>query len=152
MSFAGSTADISERFTLGNGLLTWSAAQAYCRNVYTDLARVRNQLENAQLQAMVEDGRAWIGLTGLVWMWSDGSQPSYLPWKPFEPQSAGGADCGVFVFNDGIYLGMRDMDCNGKLPFFCYSGKLLTLLSHLNMIYHYMTNIWKFMFIVAPHR
>lgn len=124
MLFAGSTSDISKRFILGEGSMDWFAAQAYCRELHTDLARVRNQLENEQLQSIVRNGWVWIGLTGMSWMWSDWSEPSFTPWgKP------GLGDCAVLEVNSNP-LGLTDGSCIEKQPFVCHTGKQLFLPSH----------------------
>ncbi|XP_044040991.1 C-type mannose receptor 2-like [Siniperca chuatsi] len=121
ISFVGSTTDISQRFILGQGSMDWLAAQAYCRTQHTDLARVRNQLENEELQKIVNNGSVWIGLTGMSWMWSDGSEPSFAPWRPFEPLFSGLDDCAILEVNSNS-LGMTDRGCDEKMPFFCYSA------------------------------
>ncbi|TKS93158.1 C-type mannose receptor 2 [Collichthys lucidus] len=92
--------DNSQRFTLIKTPKTWLDAQAYCRRYYTDLARVRDQLENDAVRMMVKDGLVWIGLTQMSWMWSDGSETWFLPWKPLKPQAYGVADCSVLVISD----------------------------------------------------
>lgn len=124
MSFADSATDISERFTLVTSSQNWDTAQTSCRKLYTDLAKVQNLLENEQLQRMVNGEQAWIGLTGLFWLWSDGSEPSFMPWKPLEPLLGGVFECTALDFGD-VTFGLLDADCNAQLPFFCYKGKRL---------------------------
>ncbi|XP_051257816.1 C-type mannose receptor 2-like isoform X2 [Dicentrarchus labrax] len=114
--YNGSTTDISQRFTLGNGFMNWLDAQAYCRKLHTDLARVRNQLENEQLQRTVNNSPVWIGLTGMSWIWSDGSEPSFTPWRLIR----GLGDCSVLMVNSDPLV-MKDLSCDEKLPFFCYT-------------------------------
>lgn len=125
MSFAAVATDNSQRFTLIKTPKTWLDAQAYCRRYYTDLARVRDQLENDEVQMMVKNGLVWIGLTQMSWMWSDGSETSFLPWQPLQPQASGVADCSVLVISDPLVL--VDVACSGVRPFLCYSGKHLLL-------------------------
>lgn len=120
-AFAGSTTDISKRFTLGNGYMNWWDAQKDCRKSHTGLARVRNHLENEELRRMVADSQVWIGLRGDSWMWSDGSQPSFVPWKQNKPQFNGISDCSALSVTSNP-PGITDWSCNDRLPFLCYSG------------------------------
>uniref|UniRef100_A0A3P8TDK6 C-type lectin domain-containing protein n=1 Tax=Amphiprion percula TaxID=161767 RepID=A0A3P8TDK6_AMPPE len=98
--------------------MDWASAQLHCRNLHSDLARVRNQEENKHLQKMVNRQRVWIGMMRATWRWSDGSEASFLPWKPLHPTPGG--NCGVLDVNN---LGMTDRSCAEKHPFFCYSSK-----------------------------
>ncbi|KAF3837337.1 hypothetical protein F7725_004801, partial [Dissostichus mawsoni] len=70
---------------------------AYCRERHTDLARVRNQLDNEALQALTLSFRTWIGLNAESWVWSDGREPSFIPWRPQE--LLGVADCAALDVN-----------------------------------------------------
>ncbi|XP_068584469.1 putative C-type lectin domain family 20 member A [Cebidichthys violaceus] len=117
--YDGSKTAPSERFSPGNGTVTWLAAQTYCRERHTDLARVRSRLENEELQRMAKEDPVWIGLTGTSWAWSDGSETSFAPWKPLRPSSNG--DCAALKVNSEPHW-MIDWDCAEKLPFFCYSA------------------------------
>ncbi|KAL7375331.1 hypothetical protein ABVT39_015720 [Epinephelus coioides] len=133
--YKGFGADISERFSLGKPSLSWGDAQAYCREEHTDLARVRNQLENKELQRTVNKGLVWIGLTDVFWVWSDGSEPSFLPWKQYEPYLNGLYDCAVLEVNSKP-LAMVDKSCAEKLPFFCRSDPLRKHLVKLKLTAH----------------
>ncbi|KAI9546244.1 hypothetical protein NQZ68_028660 [Dissostichus eleginoides] len=113
-----STTDLSERFFFYYDLVDWPSAQAYCRERHTDLARVRNQLDNEALQALPLSFRTWIGLNAESWVWSDGREPSFIPWRPQE--LLGVADCAALDVNSKP-LGIVDKDCAEKLPFFCYT-------------------------------
>lgn len=126
MLFAESATNISERFTLFKTLKTWELAQNYCRTVYTDLAKIQNQAENAHMQVMVKGGEAWTGLTGLSWQWSDGSIPAFIPWKPQEPLPGGvlQGDCTALDFSSTT-VGMVDISCFTPQSFFCYISKTL---------------------------
>ncbi|XP_047462504.1 C-type mannose receptor 2-like [Mugil cephalus] len=121
--YDGFAADISERFTFVDLPLDWLSAQAHCRNMHTDLARVRNQLENALLQSKV-GSLVWFGLTRMSWMWSDGSEPTFVPWEPLKVQDAGLGDYAA-IDVDSSHLGMIERSSAEKRPFFCYSGKQL---------------------------
>ncbi|XP_023151082.3 macrophage mannose receptor 1 [Amphiprion ocellaris] len=114
--YNGFEADLSQRFILVSSSMDWASAQLHCRNLHSDLARVRNQEENEHLQKMVNRQRVWIGMMRATWRWSDGSEASFLPWKPLHPTPGG--NCGVLDVNN---LGMTDRSCAEKHPFFCYS-------------------------------
>lgn len=109
--------------------MTWVDAQSYCRTVNTDLARVRNQLENEELQRFVNGTLVWIGLTRTSWTWSDGSQPSFIPWEPSRPLRGALDNCGALNVHSKFH-GVIDTNCTEQAPFFCYSGKKLFLPSH----------------------
>lgn len=129
ISFAASADNISQRFTLARGSMTWFDAQSYCRTVGTDLARVRNQLENEELQRFVNGTLVWIGLTRTTWTWSDESQASFIPWAPSQRLYFAPKNCGALVVHSNFHE-VTDMNCTARAPFFCYSGKKLFLQSH----------------------
>uniref|UniRef100_A0A3B5A1N7 C-type lectin domain-containing protein n=1 Tax=Stegastes partitus TaxID=144197 RepID=A0A3B5A1N7_9TELE len=123
----GFATDLSERFVLGSGSMDWVSAQAHCRNQNTGLARVRNQEENELLQKMASQQRVWIGMVRMSWTWLDGSEASFVPWKPSHPLSGGDANCAVLDVNSGT-LGVVDKSCAEKHPFFCYSSENLDII------------------------
>ncbi|XP_063067927.1 macrophage mannose receptor 1-like, partial [Engraulis encrasicolus] len=69
--------------------MNWRDAQRYCRKEYTDLASVRNQAENDQIDNVLPPGKyyAWIGLFNDTWEWSDGSSSSFRHWSSGEPNN-----------------------------------------------------------------
>lgn len=127
MSFAASETNLLQRFVLVSGSSeTWNQAQTYCKINYTDLARVRNQQENEVLRMMLTEKPAWFGLRVQSWVWSDGSQPSFQPWRyPSIFESRG--DCAVLVVGRRVH-GLIRMNCGESASFFCYSGKHIVLL------------------------
>lgn len=108
--------------------MDWLSAQSYCRATYTDLARVQNQQENDLLQALVTNQQVWIGLTRMSWRWSDGSEPSFIPWGLSVITSAQLSDCGVLEVSSNP-LGMVQRRYAEKQPFICYTGNHFFLLS-----------------------
>lgn len=129
MSFAASETSNLQRYVLVNGSSrTWSDAQAHCRKNYTDLARVRSQQENEALQKMVTGKPVWLGLKMQSWVWSDGSQPSFVPWE-YHKYTNNRGDCGALVFGRRNH-GLIRMSCSENASFFCYSGKHIDLLAH----------------------
>uniref|UniRef100_A0AAY4BRU6 C-type lectin domain-containing protein n=1 Tax=Denticeps clupeoides TaxID=299321 RepID=A0AAY4BRU6_9TELE len=78
----------SVRFVLVPDPKSWSEARSYCRAHHTDLATVRNQPENQQVQALLPaPGGAWIGLSRDAWRWSDQDESSFANWIPGEPNN-----------------------------------------------------------------
>ncbi|MGH0163665.1 UNVERIFIED_CONTAM: hypothetical protein FKN15_047664 [Acipenser sinensis] len=67
---------------------TWSEAQSYCREHYTDLVSIRSTQEVEKINTTVQDvqtERVWIGLfrnnTSQQWQWSNGDYFMYLNWE-----------------------------------------------------------------------
>uniref|UniRef100_A0A4W5PT80 C-type lectin domain-containing protein n=1 Tax=Hucho hucho TaxID=62062 RepID=A0A4W5PT80_9TELE len=72
---------------------SWSEAQQYCRQHYTDLAFISNQEEVNQLLPISGGDWTWIGLhrdandpTG--WTWSGGENSAFKFWMSREPNNA----------------------------------------------------------------
>ncbi|XP_033981474.1 uncharacterized protein LOC117478578 [Trematomus bernacchii] len=110
----------SATFVLIKSLMTWTDAQSYCREHHTDLASVRNQAENQQLDELIPGGgyNAWIGLYRDSWKWSDGSNSSFKYWKVNEPNYRGLKACVAAAFDDSGKW--EDLDCGVEKPFICY--------------------------------
>uniref|UniRef100_A0A3P8WLB9 Macrophage mannose receptor 1-like n=1 Tax=Cynoglossus semilaevis TaxID=244447 RepID=A0A3P8WLB9_CYNSE len=62
LSFLTDTARDDKRFTFVAQEMSWPDAQQYCRRHYTDLASIRNQDENNQIQYLANNMGVWIGL------------------------------------------------------------------------------------------
>ncbi|KAK1166725.1 secretory phospholipase A2 receptor-like [Acipenser oxyrinchus oxyrinchus] len=85
---------------------TWSEAQSYCRENYTDLVSIRSAQEVENINTTVQDvqtERVWIGLfrnnTSQQWQWSNGDYFMYLNWY----QHAAQYITRVAVFNTQWY-------------------------------------------------
>ena len=101
--------------------MNWTEAQSYCREHHTDLASVRNMIENQKIKDLVPAGQeAFIGLYRDSWEWSDGSDSSFRHWVQGEPDNYDGKDaCVVADFSrNGEWW---DIPCDNKEPFVCYS-------------------------------
>ncbi|XP_056599220.1 putative C-type lectin domain family 20 member A [Triplophysa dalaica] len=80
-----------------NQNMTWSAAQSYCRERFTDLATVDSMNDVNRMINAVNDGYSgsvWIGLkrgTQGRWGWSNGDGPltQYSAWFPGQPSGDG---------------------------------------------------------------
>ncbi|XP_054878135.1 macrophage mannose receptor 1-like [Poeciliopsis prolifica] len=107
------------QFTLINVNMNWTAAQSYCRNHYTDLARVRNMTDIQNIKVLIPAGKkVWIGFHRPFWMWVDGSSFSFSYWGSSEPNGAGENCALADLGNSGRW---EDWDCDGHRPFICYS-------------------------------
>uniref|UniRef100_A0A8B9J824 C-type lectin domain-containing protein n=1 Tax=Astyanax mexicanus TaxID=7994 RepID=A0A8B9J824_ASTMX len=118
---------VPHRYHFVNQSKTWTEAQSYCRQTYTDLATINNMDEMKKLNETLKnkDGNyVWIGLnrgnTG-KWGWSLGSGnlenvgDSYRNWDSIEPNNAGGKEFCVAMYNtSGNWL---DVECGDKNPF-----------------------------------
>ncbi|KAL7880781.1 hypothetical protein SRHO_G00030350 [Serrasalmus rhombeus] len=134
LSFCG-----TRQFHVVNEKKTWTDAQNYCKEKYTDLATVESQEEMnaliAVLNGTVETGTGnfWIGLKldehdNNSWIWSDGSNSSYRYWKDNEPNFGGGEMC-VELRPDFEYK-WNDAGChNHNNHFVCYKKLPLILIN-----------------------
>ncbi|XP_028267899.1 macrophage mannose receptor 1-like [Parambassis ranga] len=109
---SGPAATVS--FIIVNQYKTWSEAQLYCREHYTDLASVRNQAENDRINKITQYKTVWIGLHREQWMWVDGTPLSFRQWNPEEPNGDGNTAC-VLLHEDH----WDDASCDNKFYFFC---------------------------------
>uniref|UniRef100_A0A671QJ84 C-type lectin domain-containing protein n=1 Tax=Sinocyclocheilus anshuiensis TaxID=1608454 RepID=A0A671QJ84_9TELE len=129
--------------------LTWTEAQSYCREKYTDLASVRNETEHQKILNVTYGNNhyndykyvfydVWIGLHRNR-LWSDQSNSSFTYWLPWTQGIAAQPDNGISVPGQRgsqhciavalQYFGQwTDESCFASLPFFCYSGELIYLL------------------------
>ncbi|XP_050949046.1 macrophage mannose receptor 1-like isoform X1 [Labeo rohita] len=127
---------------------TWTGAQSYCREKYTDLASVRNETEHQQILALTRyydyyygyyyGYNVWIGLHRNR-LWSDQSSSTFTYWLPSTQSLAAQPDNGANVPGEWgsqhciavslQYFGQwTDENCFASLPFFCYSGEQIYLL------------------------
>ncbi|XP_029026532.1 macrophage mannose receptor 1-like [Betta splendens] len=102
---------------------TWTDAQAYCEDLYTDLAPVSDQEDTDELRLLSGNTTAfiWIGLERSstntdTWMWSGGGEVSKFFWAPGRPYGQQGSNVGLF--HNNLWY---DATANQALPFFCYS-------------------------------
>ncbi|XP_072227320.1 macrophage mannose receptor 1-like [Leuresthes tenuis] len=96
--------------------MTWFAAQSYCRENFTDLAKVWNNELHQKVQNLVPFGSsAWIGLSRPPLVWSDGTEFS-LSWDGARPR---GVSCGAASPKEPDSLDFQP--CETRRAFVCYS-------------------------------
>ncbi|XP_047655745.1 macrophage mannose receptor 1-like [Tachysurus fulvidraco] len=118
----------TENYTWINQPMTWTKAQHYCREHYTDLASVRNQTDNQRILNLTFGTVAWIGLYRTR-LWSDKQVSTYENWRPAtyqqpdnginNPWEAGNQHCTAVSFRDSGHW--TDEDCLSTFPFICYN-------------------------------
>ncbi|XP_047661521.1 lymphocyte antigen 75-like [Tachysurus fulvidraco] len=115
--------------------MNWNEAQRYCRELYTDLASVRNETENQKIRSMFNNtdySSFWIGLYRTR-SWSDKSNSSFSNWKPGQPDNyRQNESCTAVSFNDSGKW--TDENCVDTFPFLCYS----TMPSNSSHQYHFV--------------
>ncbi|XP_067117527.1 C-type mannose receptor 2-like [Osmerus mordax] len=109
---------------------TWTEAQRYCREKYTDLATIDNMEDMNRVYGASSGytGRAWIGLYGDIntWSWSLGRSPFYREgeivftnWGNEQPNNNYGNQFCVGHHWDGKW---HDNDCSRTIPVICNQG------------------------------
>uniref|UniRef100_A0AAY4AST9 C-type lectin domain-containing protein n=1 Tax=Denticeps clupeoides TaxID=299321 RepID=A0AAY4AST9_9TELE len=99
---------------------TWTEAQIYCRQHYTDLAIIRNRKDNQNFTSQLT-GYTWIGLYR-DWVWSDQNNSTYRNWTAGRPLN-NKASCAVAdISQGGTWM---DKDCGARFPFICYKDNLV---------------------------
>ncbi|KAL7880286.1 hypothetical protein SRHO_G00025400 [Serrasalmus rhombeus] len=95
-----------------------SDARQYCRQYHTDLASIRNAIENQQILNLTAGQAVWIGLYRTR-LWSDQSNSTYENWLTGEPNNLGGTEhcTTVWMYFSGQW---NDSPCNFAYPFICY--------------------------------
>uniref|UniRef100_A0A3B3SUB6 C-type lectin domain-containing protein n=1 Tax=Paramormyrops kingsleyae TaxID=1676925 RepID=A0A3B3SUB6_9TELE len=99
---------LSHQYHFVNINLTWTDAQAYCRQNYADLATIDNMEEMKRLTESIDTdytGEAWIGLkkgTSWRWHWSSAEgETGYINWDIGQPDNWGNNEhCTEFKDNN----------------------------------------------------
>ncbi|KAA0723967.1 hypothetical protein E1301_Tti015344 [Triplophysa tibetana] len=98
---------------------TWREAQLYCRELYTDLATIRDADDHDQIiNLRTENLYTWIGLFRDSWMWSDGTAVSSTSVGRVNANDATEA-CGLADSQGRT----EDAACSLLLPFICSQGQ-----------------------------
>nr|XP_055035772.1 macrophage mannose receptor 1-like isoform X1 [Misgurnus anguillicaudatus]XP_055035773.1 macrophage mannose receptor 1-like isoform X1 [Misgurnus anguillicaudatus]XP_055035774.1 macrophage mannose receptor 1-like isoform X1 [Misgurnus anguillicaudatus] len=133
----------SRQYVFVNENKTWTEAQSYCREKYTDLATLENEQETIQLLNMMDDHNdlAWIGLYDDInsWKWTledtdffKETDKQFRNWHNPGPGNYGGQNLCVYIDN-GIWIEIR---CSLQLPFICYDGGVNASSSYVS-VYQY---------------
>uniref|UniRef100_A0A673IBZ2 C-type lectin domain-containing protein n=1 Tax=Sinocyclocheilus rhinocerous TaxID=307959 RepID=A0A673IBZ2_9TELE len=137
--FSALTALASSReYHFVNESKTWTEAQRYCRQNYTDLATIDNMEEMNRLINTVNgtyNDSAWIGEYDDVnsWRWSledndfyQEEERDFRNWY-HEPNNINGNEMCVFDYNGNWF----DSSCEYHFIFVCYDGKTLQVIFFL---------------------
>ncbi|KAL0994907.1 hypothetical protein UPYG_G00129090 [Umbra pygmaea] len=125
-----SSPSITHQYYVVDQQMTWSEAQSYCRETYTDLATVSNFDDYNSLTCLINStfgysGQAWIGLT-FDWIWSQGDNgtevitngwPGGYPWVSQE--SLESKSCVQMNFYNGLW---QPIPCRYNNLVVCYDG------------------------------
>lgn len=106
-----------------DGTSTWQQAQAQCREMGGDLARIGNAAENELVTSMAAAAgmpgeHFWIGYNDLAtegtWSWIDGGPVTYENWRPGEPSTSddGYSNCGTIYFIASMWGLWNDFWCD----------------------------------------
>uniref|UniRef100_A0AAY5KNR7 C-type lectin domain-containing protein n=1 Tax=Esox lucius TaxID=8010 RepID=A0AAY5KNR7_ESOLU len=113
-----STTSLPYEYQFVDKNMTWTEAQSYCRNNYTDLATIDNTEDMYRLMKSVNGGftnGAWIGLKEGermgTWQWSDQSNCSFRNWNIGQPDNQGGDQTCVVTWMN-VTGPWDDMKCN----------------------------------------
>ncbi|KAG1929752.1 hypothetical protein F2P79_022727 [Pimephales promelas] len=103
-------------FVYVSKIMSWTDAQKYCRQHYTDLATVEDQEDHDQLLKTVGMGHVWFGLFRTTSLgpfgWSDHSNSTFTRWYPGKPDAQ---SCAKVL--GGFWY---DSWCLYTNPFACY--------------------------------
>ncbi|KAL4008831.1 hypothetical protein ACER0C_002683 [Sarotherodon galilaeus] len=120
----------SREYQFVNQLMTWTEAQSYCREHFTDLVTIYNSNINQLLLSMSPniDTFAWIGLYDdrYSWKWSMegklfyvGSTHEFLIWANGQPDCVNAKEYCVALQGQ---TQMDDRPCGDSYPFLCYNA------------------------------
>ncbi|XP_040909653.1 C-type mannose receptor 2-like [Toxotes jaculatrix] len=106
--------------------MSWSEAQSYCRNEFTDLASVAHQYDNSRLLRVIQVlGKfAWIGLYDdlTTWRWALGfedfnNNTDFSYWYSNEPDNKNSTESCTVMTQKGFW---KDIKCTHKCPAVCF--------------------------------
>ncbi|XP_069548054.1 macrophage mannose receptor 1-like [Brachyistius frenatus] len=112
--------------------LTWSEAEASCRQQSASLLSITDPHQQAYVAALLgaDSGRQgyklWTGMTRDPehgWQWSNKKPYRYLNWDSGHPLSDPGHNCGII--DGAIQFSWQSSKCNKKLGYICYNDGVL---------------------------
>uniref|UniRef100_A0A674CN30 C-type lectin domain-containing protein n=1 Tax=Salmo trutta TaxID=8032 RepID=A0A674CN30_SALTR len=103
---------------------TWTEAQSFCRQIYTDLATIDDMADMKKLNNTVSAswrGTAWIGLYNNTWRWSLGDRELEGEgfWDDHHPNHDTESFCVYMLLN----ATWQNYDCSKQFYFVCYNGE-----------------------------
>ena len=115
--------------------MTWTEAQSYCREWYTDLATIGNTEEmrklNDTVSAAGHSSDVWIGLYSHIdWKWSDGFNQSGAECRSWNDSDPNNFVANEFCVVQTLYGTSYDIDCPWKIRFVCYNGNVVLYIDH----------------------
>ncbi|XP_063050677.1 macrophage mannose receptor 1-like, partial [Engraulis encrasicolus] len=130
---------VPRQFHVVKKVKTWTEAQQYCRDEFTDLATIDNMADIEEIRRVIQDAgvryAVWIGLKkrdSPKWQWSladDGfygeNEAEFQNWDEDVGQPngrPGEEDCGCIDLENGKW---HDLCCIRTRPFICYNDKLV---------------------------
>ncbi|KAL0966849.1 hypothetical protein UPYG_G00300920 [Umbra pygmaea] len=126
-----STSSLSHEYHFVDQNKTWTEAQSYCRQKYTDLATIDNTEDMNRLMETGNSGfkTAWIGLKKDKmqgkWQWSDLNNCSFRKWDVEQPDNDyENEECVEIRMKTSFW---HDRNCNDKMPFFCHHDQLILI-------------------------
>ncbi|KAL2078942.1 hypothetical protein ACEWY4_024686 [Coilia grayii] len=129
----GLSSSVPRQFHVVKEQKTWTEAQQYCREKFTDLATIDDMAEMEKIKSAVQDtgvGLAWIGLKQGRWQWSLAdrgfyreNEAEFTNWDDGQPNGGNneerdGEDCVANHDNKKWH----NYPCNRQIPFLCYNG------------------------------
>ncbi|KAG5261360.1 hypothetical protein AALO_G00303120 [Alosa alosa] len=123
------SSSVPRRFHVVKEQKSWTEAQQYCREEFTDLATIDNMTEMEKVNSMILEagaGNAWIGLKQGKWRWSLADREFYREnesefrnWASNPPNGGAEKECVARKHANGKW---HHNKCIERLPFICYDG------------------------------
>ncbi|CAJ1085877.1 lymphocyte antigen 75-like%2C partial [Xyrichtys novacula] len=113
---------VSPKYVLSENNSSWKDARTYCRSNHVDLAIIKNDSENTEVQDVVGDDRSvWIGFYRYAWNNWAGDNSDFMNWVQGHPKNRS-EGCATSLF-DAKHSGQWvEAHCGEAFPFVCHGG------------------------------